>query len=273
MALANTHTTDLDRKDLVEITGPEAIELIASQVPGYPDASAARELLRTTKEIVEVKDGDGRELAITYARDVAAHSKDVSDHFKPFCDAAHSLHKAIVARRKEVVDALDAETKRLKDLVLTYDREQERKRREEEERIRREQEAAARAERERIEREAQEQAEKLAAEGRAAEAEAVIEQAVADVEAVQEQAASVVLPDHRPPAKVSGAASTKTWTIDEEAIDLEALVKAAAANPAAYLGYLLPNLTALRAAAKAQKSLFNVPGVKAIQKDGLRLSR
>lgn len=276
-------TTNLaEREPMVTITGPEAIELLVQQVPSYPQAGQARALLATTAEIKAIAGRDDRELASVYARDLGAHADASKKWFDPFTSAAHSLHKALTGRRSKVVDALEGERKRLLGLCGDYDAEIERKRREEEERLRRELEAQAkaererleaeaRAERERLEREAQERAEKLEEEGKATQAAQVLEQAVQRADAITEAANEQALAIEEevanttfvaPPApKIGGESHKTTYVIDEENVDLRALAAAAVANWPAYGQYLAPNLTALRASARAQKTLFAVPGV------------
>lgn len=274
MAIARHDDDALDQRELVTIEGPEAIEILADRVPQFPDADDADQLMQTTGAIKAIESQDDATLALQYCRDLARIDSDAAKHFKPYTDSAHKLHKAIVARRKKVGDALDTEIRRLKGLVLGFNREQERQRREAEEKARREREAAARAERERLEKEAQEEAERLEAEGKTEEAAQAIEQAAAEGEQIERDAAvTPVLPDQVPPMSVTGAAATKRWTIDEAGIDLTTLVKAAAENPAAFLGYLQPNVSALKAAARSQKSLFKVPGVRAYEDAGISIRK
>lgn len=269
MAIAR-HDDDMpDQRELVTIDGPEAIEILAGRVPEFPGAEQANDLILTTRAIKAIDSPDDASLALQYCRDLARVDSDVAGHFKPFTDSAHKLHKALVARRKKVGDLLGNEITRLKGLVLSFNREQERRRREEEQRLQRERDEAARRERERLEKEAQEEAERLAAEGKNAEAEQVLNQAVAEGEQIEREAAVTPVLPPAPAASTPGASTRKTWTIDEAGIDLTTLVKAAAENPAAFLGYLQPNVSALKAAARSQKSLFSVPGVRAYEDAGI----
>lgn len=95
-----------------------------------------------------------------------------------------------------------------------------------------------------------------------------------DVEAAQDhvleawQLDAPILPP-RVMGMSSGLSTAKGWKVDDE-VDLLALVKAAAANPEAFLSYVSPNLVALRARARADKERFNVPGVRAYAEGSAR---
>lgn len=123
----------------------------------------------------------------------------------------------------------------------------------------------ARLEAERIQREQQaEEAARLRAEQAAAEEAGDIEKAITlNFEA--EMVSTPIAPSQRP--KVAGVSMRETWSF--EVADLNALIRAAAENPAAYAQYLMPREAAIGAAVRAQKESFAVPGIVARKSTGV----
>jgi hypothetical protein len=128
--------------------------------------------------------------------------------------------------------------------IGAWDEEQERLRREEQRRL--EAEARARAEQETLE--AAVDAEQNGADAEEIEAVLSGSQAVTKISAAPTYSKSV-------PTRESWGA---------QVFSLSALVKAAAQNPA-YLAYLQANEPALNAAARHQKTLFAIPGCRAVK--------
>jgi YesN/AraC family two-component response regulator len=174
----------------------------------------------------------------------AAHlEKQITEHYAPLKQKAHEAHKAICSAEKEMLTPVLQAKQTLSRMIGVWDNEQERIRREEQRRL--EEEARKRAEEESIQ--------------NAIDA----EEAGADEEEIE-----VVLTTPGPVSKVQAAptyqksiSTRENWS--SQVVSLAALVKAAAQNPA-YLCYLQANETALGAAARSQKTLFNVPGCKAV---------
>jgi hypothetical protein len=200
--------------------------------------------------VLKIIDQATYDLAADKFRAAADIEKQIKDHHAPLKKKAHETHKAIC----------DAETKLLKPVVEAksflsriigeWDAEQERVRLLEQRRL-------------------EEQARQLAEEEALASA-IDAEQNGADAEEIE-----AVLSSSAPVQKVTAAptynksvSTRENW--NAQVVSLRELVKAAAANPA-YLCYLQANETALNAAARAQKSIFAVPGCKAVfQRNAIR---
>lgn len=145
----------------------------------YVESDFAREL--ATEHERKVQGLAGETAAVTDAAsftrvgellvDVATHRKDVEGWFKPIKDFAYRLHRMVCDRENEVLKPLTAFERTAKDNAQTWQREQERLRREEEQRL---QDEARRREQERLAREA----ELLEQRGEPELAQQVLEQAV-----------------------------------------------------------------------------------------------
>lgn len=168
--------------------------------------------------------------------------KQITDHYAPLKQKAHEAHKAICSAEKEMLNPVLQAKQSLSMAIGAWDTEQERIRIAEQRRL--EEEARQRAEEEQL--------------SSAVDA----EQNGADSEEIE-----TLLSSPAPVQRVTAAlpynktvSTRENWSA--QVLSLSQLVKAAAQNPA-YLGYLQANETALNAAARAQKNLFNVPGCKA----------
>ncbi|HOK44353.1 MAG TPA: hypothetical protein PLK67_00375 [Bryobacteraceae bacterium] len=236
---------------------PEAIESVAGLVPAF--TRDWQGCLQSTALIQEVSSLAERQSATDAVLEVATMTKAAEEHFRPYADAAHKLHKHITGVRKDIVDELSRERRRLEFMIASFDNEQAKKRKAEEDRLRREQEEKAAAERKAREDAAIAEAEKLQAEGKGDEAEQVIEAAARETEKPV-MVPEVILPDPTPSAKESGVGTVKTYSAVVE--DFLALIRAAAENPDAYARFLVPDQKTLNAMARAQKDLFRVPGVR-----------
>jgi len=174
-------------------------------------------------------------------RTAKAVIKATTDYLEPHITAAHSKHKRLTALRARLLGPYNDVVSHVNTIILNYEREQERIRKE-------------------AERKAQELARKEAEDRQIAEAEAL-------EEAGQPEAAEAAL--IRPvtphtvnisrPNRPSGISTSKKWRA--EVVDLSALVKAVAEGKAP-LSYLEANTKKLNQAALAQGDEMNVPGVR-----------
>jgi hypothetical protein len=236
---------------------PEAIEGAAGLVPAF--TRDWQGVLQRTGLMQQVSDLPARKATTDAILEVAETVKTAEAHFEPYTKAANALHKTITGTRKEIVDELSKERRRLEFMIGGFDQEQAKKRREEEARLRREQEEKAAAERKAREDAAIAEAEKLQAEGKASEAEGLLDAALEDLERPI-MVPEVIIPDRTPSAKESGVGTTKTYSAVVE--NIRDLIKAAAENPEAYERFLCADTKTLNAMARAQKEAFKVPGVR-----------
>lgn len=220
------------------------------------------------------------ELAAEDLRSVKTLSKAVEEKRTAITGPLNQAVKAINDLFRAPKTYLEEAEKTLKDAMLTYDREQQRKADE----ARREAERKAQEERERIEaqaretaRKAQEEADRIAKEAadaaasgdaaKAAELEQQAQQAAADgaaraesiaMEAEMVTAAPVRIATAAP--KVSGLSTRKNWKA--RCTDKMQLIAFIATRPE-FQNLLDINQSALNAIAKAQKEAMNIPGVEA----------
>lgn len=200
--------------------------------------------IRDEARSIHIKDQETYNTAAVKFNAVSALEREITGHYAPMKQKAHEAHKAICEAEKTMLGPVQEAKRILSRSIGAWDAEQERKRQEEQRRL----EAEAR-------RIAEEEALAAAVE---------VEQAGAspeEVEAVLSTPAPIMRPTAAPTYERASTVSTREmWSA--ELVSLQALVKAAAANPA-YLPYLQANQTALNATARAQKAAFSVPGVKA----------
>lgn len=175
---------------------------------------------------------------------VSALEKEITGHYAPMKEAAHKAHKAVCDAEKEILAPVQEAKRILSRSIGSWDAEQERKRQEEQRRL--EAEARQREEDDRLE---------AAADAEAAGADEE------EIEAVLSSPVPMMKPTAAPTyEKASNVSTRESWSA--EVTSLAKLVKAAADNPA-YLAYLTPNMPSLNATARAQKSAFSIPGVRA----------
>lgn len=218
-------------------------------VPETADMESTGKVIVAVAHAMVVKDQETHGQALEFLKSTAAKRKVVEEAFAEPKSAAWKAHKAIVELEKKLVQPCDDARRIVADKASQY--EAECRRREEEERRRLEAEAR-KAEEDRILAEA----EIAEAFGQDAVAEEILNQPV--------EPTPVVVPTER--AKVEGVSSRELWRA--EIVDLAALVRAAANNPA-FVALLMPNMPALNALARATKTLMNVPGVKAVAETSL----
>jgi len=185
---------------------------------------------------------------------IADLERQIIDHHKPIKDAAYAAHKAACAAEKRLLDPLALAKSTVKRSIAGWEVEQERIRRE-------------------AERQAEEAARKAEEEARislAVEAEA----AGASEETTQEILATPI-PMTRPVAvptfqRAEGVSTQQRWKAD--LVDIKALCRAIADGRAS-TELVQPNMVALNAMARAMKSTFNVPGVRAVPETSVAVRR
>lgn len=195
----------------------------------------------------EVKTREQAEQASGFLQAVRGLKAKVSATFAPLKKAASDAHKAIVAEEKRNLEPLDEAERAVKDRIGGF-LEAERKRQEEEARKRREEDA--RLERERLKKAEDDrlrEAERLEREGKAKEAEKLIEAPLPP----PPPAPRPSVPAPSPPRKVEGVGTRETFSAKVTSLaDLAAHV---AANPA--LAHLLqPNMVELHRMARAVRA-------------------
>lgn len=184
---------------------------------------------------------------------IKALRREIDDCFNPPIAAAHAAHKSILDAKKKVEAPLVEAEGTIKRSMGTWAQEEERKRREAQHQA----EAAARKEAEDRRLDA---AEALERAGMAAEAEAVVSRPV-EVKAAPIESAV---------PKVAGIGTREMWKT--ELLDLDALIRWVALEPASRRGCLLANPSYLTMLARDQKEAFNVPGVRAWRETGIAAS-
>jgi len=221
--------------------------------------------------------------ALDLCKAIKARRSDVVTFFRDTKDKAHATWKAVVGQEKGFTDRLDGAERKIKQAVMTYDREQEAIRQAEQRKLQAVADEAARKEREKqeqaaarqraIEAEARQKAEdarraaeqadskeraRLLKDAEAADRKAAA--AASKVEAKEEQAAQVLAPviQVAPVApKVAGVSVRKTW---------KARVVNARLVPRVYM---VPNEKALDALAKATQGKTEVTGVEFYQQESM----
>jgi hypothetical protein len=214
---------------------------------------------------------------------------EVHATFDPVCDAAFRAHREATAARKKAEDPLIEAEGILNRSITTYQIEQERirqeearKAREEAARIEREQREQFEAEQRRLQEEARrEEEERRLADALQAEAENASPEEVA---AILEQPSAiaplvVAVPPPPPPvaayvpppvSRPAGISKPKdNWSA--EVVDKAAFLAFVAANPMWF--NLVEPSAALGSLARTQKELFNIPGVRAINKPSVSVRR
>lgn len=167
--------------------------------------------------------------------------------FDPIVDKAHQAHKEAVAQRKKYLDPIENGRRILKDKMIAFRDEEERKQKEEQARL--DAEARKRAEDEQLALAAQ-----LEAEGDKETANAIIAEPV--------QVAPVAV-QKTAPAASRLSAGRSVWSA--EVVSLLSLVKAIAEGKQP-ITLIEPNMTALNGMARSLKGALAIPGVKAVER-------
>ena len=214
------------------------------QGSGSDKFAADIEMLSSGAAQIAVSTNEERNAAVAFIREkIKPWQARVMDYFAPTKESAHKTWKGIVAQEKEVLTKLEAVEKRVKDAILVFDREEDRKRREEEARLRAKAEAEAQAERDRLLREAK----KLKGEEKT--------EAVMQALAVTPEPVAAQLPVMRTAHDSTGT----TWKA--RVVDITLVPRA----------YLLPDQKALDAVARETKGAEKIPGVEFYPVENLRI--
>jgi len=194
---------------------------------------------------IRISDQSSYNSAARLLLDIAALTRRIQEHHKPIKDAAYAAHKAAVAAEKRLLDPLAEATAILKKAISIWEADQERLRLE-------------------TERKAREAAAKIEEEFR-------LEQAVAAQEAGADEATvdQILATPIRIPVPVAaptferakGVGTQQRWKA--EVIDLRALCREIAEGRLPE-EYVIPNMTALNARARAEKQAMSIPGVRAV---------
>jgi hypothetical protein len=137
-----------------------------------PELRAETAVVLTEAKALTVTDVHTYGLAAERVKGLKSLQKKVTDWFEPLVTAAHRAHKELTSRRGETLKPIEAECARLTREMSTWKAEEDRRAREEAARLAREQQA--------LEQRVQlEVAAALESQGLNAEAEAVVEQAIA----------------------------------------------------------------------------------------------
>jgi hypothetical protein len=200
-----------------------------------------RPVLETLKEL-KVVDGQSFERAAESYGNLTALEKKVGEYWDGPIDAAHKVHKDLVAKRKAMLEPLAAAKVNLRGKMKAWQAEEDRKRAELERK-------AAEAARNAAEDEKLARATELEAQGRKDEATAALE--------APTPAPTVIVQSNVPAGY--GNITRKTWKF--QVTDLQALVKAIAEGKAP-LKAILPNDVFLGNQARTLKAELIYPGVK-----------
>lgn len=200
--------------------------------------------------------------ALEFGSVVKSLQKKITDFFAPHKKRAHEAWRGLCDEETQQLEPTKRAESIVKAKAIEWQR-TERRRIAEEERVR--QEAARRQAEERA------LAEAIAAEAEGDDATAA---AILDEPIV----APVPVTPLRAVPKVAEAATTKRWALNEEATNLEALVRFIAGVPAAsplarpdLISLLSLNTKAARQMITAHRDRFNVPGVVAYEDEGISL--
>lgn len=200
-----------------------------------------RPVLETLKTF-QVVDGNTFERAAESYAGLIALEKKVGEYWDGPIEAAHKVHKDLVAKRKAMLDPLGAAKIDLRGKMKTWQAEEDRKRAE----IERQ---AAEAARKTAEAEQLAKAVELEQQGRPAEAEAAL--------AAPTPTPTVIVQSKVPAGY--GNITRKTWKY--QVTDLMTLVKAVAAGTES-LALLQANEVNIGALVRSQKGAARIPGVK-----------
>lgn len=206
----------------------------------------AASLVQRAPQITAIETAWQADTVAAYRAEVREYRARIEAFFRPDIDAAHALHKSLLAKMKEVDAApakADAECVKL--LADWTDRERQR---------------------------IAEQQRKLDDEARArAAAEAREDGDTRTAKAIETGKLAVVSDvTAAPAAKIEGLSTHDVWSA--EVVDLAALVKAVVKGDA-LLSYVLPDMTRLNAVMRATRGKQMIPGVRAVRKTSVAQRR
>ena len=198
------------------------------------------------KEFTVITTQDQYLAACEFGKNVAARIKAVSEFFEPMRVSAKAAYDSILAKKKSIIDPLEEAKRQMSAVIGAFEQEQERKRLEQQRLLEEE-------ERKRREDEQLDFAAHLESQGRAEEAQQVLETEAAPV--------AVVVPREVP--KANGVFGRTTYSA--ECVNLVELMKAVIENkvPASAV---MANASYLDSRARSDKDLFNIPGCRLIKK-------
>lgn len=207
-----------------------------------PDLALERQVvsMQQTVDSLKIMNAEQYVRAGEVSKGIAALSKEVANTFDPIIAKAHAAHKEACEQKRKVLAPLEDNQKKVDTLILAWDREQERQRREDEERL------AAQAKKEADDRAIRE-AQELQAQGEHELADVVIENQAAAPAPVVSIASSV--------PKIQGIAKRTNWRWR---------VKNAALIPREYLQ---PNEIAINGVVRSLKDKTVIPGIEIYSED------
>ena len=223
-----------------ELVSTKAIEIADKQVK--EQSAEAENMLIQAKDMTVINNEQYTNAAEILKR-LKAESKRLDADRKSFTKPLDDLKKKIMERYKPVIDKLNFAYTEINNKMMSFEREQERKRIEAQRKLEEEAREKERKEKEKLEKAAK-RAEKKGDIDRAEELRETKEQ-------VHEQAGEI----QSSISKISGINIRKDWdfvVIDKKQVPEE---------------YKIINEKALRAMAKTTKGTAQIPGVKFIQKD------
>jgi len=197
-----------------------------------------------TSRAITIQNNKQYVIAGDFLRDLKAIEREIDETFDPAIKAAYDAHKAVLAAKGKHSKPIEEAEKIIKDKMIGYQEEQEKKRAEDEENLRKlahQQEEADRNFR----------AEKLIEEGKPEEALAVLGREL--------ELSPVILPSSAP--KMKGIVMREQ--IKAEVYDLLLLVKAVAEGKIP-LTLVEPNMKAINGMIRAAGGDFKLPGVRVV---------
>lgn len=224
----------------LEIAAPNEQELILQ----------SKSLLDMAKMYV-IDSPEMYQLAGDELKKIKAKTKELDAQRKQITKPLDDAKAAVMALFKKPLEALTQAEGVLKNSLLSFDREQERKRQEEEKRLR----EIAKAEQERLQAQAkaaEEEARKLREAGKKEEA----EQFAAKAAIIETSSYSIPVP-------IVAATSTKVSGISKRTIWKARVVK----KEAVPMEYMEPNQSALDKVAQATKGAIQIPGIEFYSED------
>jgi uncharacterized protein YdiU (UPF0061 family) len=180
-------------------------------------------------------------------KEIKSREKKVEQFFSEMKQTTYDAWKSVVAKEKAFLDPLATAERTIKNKVVSFENEAQKKRDEEARIAQAKADAIARKEREALE----EKARKAAEKGNTEKAEALREQA--------ETVVAQPVFSNPEPVQAKGTAFKKTWIA--EVTDLPMLLKSISEGRAP-LGIISINQSALNAYAKGTKGTMQVPGLK-----------
>lgn len=190
---------------------------------------------------LQIIDQASRDRASEDLRGIKALRDEIEGVFGDLVRKAHAAHQAALVARKKVEDPLIQAEGIVKRVILDFDNEQERLRLEEQQRLQAEEDRRAEVQR-------QKDLKKLERQGASKQ-----ELKMAAAQPITAPTVYVA------PAITGDEGKRDNWNI--EVTNIGMLIKFAASRPE-FGNLLLPNTTALRSMARAQKGMMKVPGVR-----------